>query len=105
MLNHRLHAGAEFGDNFLLAHLQKHLEILKAAVPRDVLDLPEGPTVPIQLRQLGSTEGVTYDGVSWLPANISRPFYKNQALAHVDTLARTIKTLNKDIKRTGGETP
>ena len=53
-----LHALTEFVDNFLLVHVQIFLEGLQGAVTRDVLDLPEGPTVPIQLRQLGSTEGV-----------------------------------------------
>ena len=47
-------------DNFLLVDIQIFLVglKLKGTVTRDVLDLPEGTTVPIQLRQLGSTEGV-----------------------------------------------
>ena len=49
-----------------------------------------------------SADFVTYCRVSWLPAHLSRPFYKNQALTHVDTLARRIETLNKDIERTAG---
>jgi len=45
---------------------------------------------------------VTYNRLSWLPAHLSRPFYKNQALTHVDTLARRIETLNKDIEQKAG---
>ena len=47
-------------DNFLLVDIQIFLVglKLKGTVTRDVLDLPEGTTVPIQLCQFGSTEGV-----------------------------------------------
>ena len=45
---------------------------------------------------------ITYCRVSWLPAHLHRPFYKNQALTHVDTLARSIENLNKDIEKTAG---
>ena len=45
---------------------------------------------------------VTYCRVSWLPANLTRPFYKAQAEAHLETLARRIENLNKDIERQSG---
>ncbi len=44
----------------------------------------------------------TYCRVSWLPANLARPFYKAQAEAHVHTLARRIEILNRDVERTAG---
>ena len=44
----------------------------------------------------------TYCRISWLPANLTRPFYKAQAEAHLDTLARRIENLNKDIERQSG---
>ena len=45
---------------------------------------------------------VRYCRTSWLPANLSRPFYKAQAEAHLDTLARRIENLNQDIERQSG---
>ena len=44
----------------------------------------------------------TYCRISWLPANLSRPSYKAQAEAHLDTLARRIENLNQDIERQSG---
>ena len=44
----------------------------------------------------------TYCRISWLPAHIGKPFYRNQAQAHVDALALRIENLNKDIERTAG---
>ena len=45
---------------------------------------------------------VQYCRVSWLPANLGRPFYRAQAETHLDTLARRIEGLNRDIERTAG---
>ena len=39
---------------------------------------------------------------SWLPANLPRPFYRAQAETYVETLARRIDGLNKDIEKTAG---
>ena len=44
----------------------------------------------------------TYCRISWLPANLGRPFYRAQAETHLDTLARRIENLNKDIERQSG---
>jgi hypothetical protein len=44
----------------------------------------------------------TYCRISWLPANLSRPFYRAQAETHLDTLARRIEILNQDIERQSG---
>ena len=44
----------------------------------------------------------TYCRISWLPANLGRPFYRAQAEAHAATLAFRIEHLNKDIERTAG---
>ena len=43
-----------------------------------------------------------YCRISWLPANLGRPFYRAQAETHLDTLARRIEGLNRDIERTAG---
>ena len=40
---------------------------------------------------------ITYCRSSWLPANLPRPFYRAQAETYVETLARRIDGLNKDI--------
>ena len=40
---------------------------------------------------------ITYFRTCWLPTNLPRPFYKNQALVQADTLACRIELLNKDI--------
>ena len=45
---------------------------------------------------------ITYCRVSWLPAHLSRPFYRAQAQSHVDHLAFPIEGLNRDIERTAG---
>ena len=45
---------------------------------------------------------VTYCRVSWLPAHLSRPFYRKQAEAHVAALALKVENLNKDIERASG---
>ena len=45
---------------------------------------------------------ITYCRVSWLPAHLSRPFYRAQAQSHVDHLAFRIENLNKDIERAAG---
>ena len=45
---------------------------------------------------------VQYCRISWLPANLSRPFYRAQAETYVETLARRIDGLNKDIEKTAG---
>ena len=45
---------------------------------------------------------VQYCRISWLPANLGRPFYRAQAETHLDTLARRIEGLNRDIERTAG---
>ena len=66
----------------------------KLLVMRDQLNDPEHVGPP--------PEFITFCRTSWLPSNLHRPFYKNQALTHVDTLARRIETLNKDIERTAG---
>ena len=44
----------------------------------------------------------TYCRIGWLPANLGRPFYRAQAETHLDTLARRIENLNKDIEKTAG---
>ena len=44
----------------------------------------------------------TYCRISWLPAHIGKPFYRNQAQAHIDALALKIQNLNKDIERSAG---
>ena len=44
----------------------------------------------------------TYCRISWLPAHIGKPFYRNQAQAHVEALALRIENLNKDIERSAG---
>ena len=44
----------------------------------------------------------TYCRISWLPAHIGKPFYRNRAQAHVDALALRIENLNKDIERSAG---
>ena len=44
----------------------------------------------------------TYCRISWLPAHIGKPFYRNQAQAHIDALALRIDNLNKGIERTAG---
>ena len=44
----------------------------------------------------------TYCRISWLPAHIGKPFYRNHAQAHVDALALRIENLNKDIERSAG---
>jgi len=66
----------------------------KLLVMRDQLNDPEHVGPPPAF--------VKYNRLSWLPANLSRPFYKNQALAHVETLARRIEILNKDIEQKAG---
>ena len=44
----------------------------------------------------------TYCRISWLPAHIGKPFYRAQAETYVETLARRIDGLNKDIEKTAG---
>ena len=44
----------------------------------------------------------TYCRISWLPAHIGKPFYRNQAQTHIDALALKIQNLNKDIERSAG---
>jgi len=45
---------------------------------------------------------VQYCRISWLPANLGSPFYRAQAETHLDTLARRIENLNRDIEKTAG---
>jgi hypothetical protein len=45
---------------------------------------------------------VTYNRISWLPTHLRKSFYRKQAETHVDTLARRIENLNKDIERQSG---
>jgi hypothetical protein len=45
---------------------------------------------------------VQYCRISWLPANLGRPFYRAQAETHLETLARRIENLNRDIEKTAG---
>ena len=66
----------------------------KLLVMRDQLNDPEHVGPPPAF--------VTYNRVSWLPANLARPFYRQQAETHVETLARRIENLNKDIEKTAG---
>ena len=66
----------------------------KLLVMRDQLNDPEHVGPPPAF--------VTYCRTSWLPANLGRPFYRAQAETHLDTLARRIENLNKDIERSAG---
>ena len=45
---------------------------------------------------------VQYCRLSWLPAHLSRPFYRAQAETHLQTLASRIDSLNRDIERQSG---
>ena len=66
----------------------------KLLVMRDQLNDPEHVGPPPAF--------ITYCRTSWLPANLGRPFYRAQAETHLDTLARRIENLNKDIEKTAG---
>ena len=66
----------------------------KLLVMRDQLNDPEHVGHP--------PDFVKWSRISWLPANLGRPFYRAQAEAHLETLARRIETLNRDIEKTAG---
>ena len=44
----------------------------------------------------------TYCRISWLPAHIGKPFYRNQAQAHIETLATRIANLQCQIEEQAG---
>ena len=66
----------------------------KLLVMRDQLNDPEHVGPPPAF--------ITYCRTSWLPANLPRSFYRAQAETYVETLARRIDGLNKDIEKTAG---